>query len=158
MLTSKNSITVKIVHDGKVVEFEGDIESVWRSVNKYLSEKLGPVDLVAKLTGAVDINMLAEKLVGRVVIQNNEINVVEQADSKVRILLCLAAAYVGKKLGLYDEDFLSPKKIASIVKMGENAVRARLSELWRNGLVNKDPEGRYAFNPSTGLKILETMK
>ncbi|MCD6592165.1 MAG: hypothetical protein J7K78_04030 [Thaumarchaeota archaeon] len=69
------------------------------------------------------------------------------------MLLCLAAAYVGKALGLFEKDKLTPKEIAAYTGLDERVTRARLSELRRAGLVIRSEEGLYGFT-STSLNEL----
>ncbi|MDW8062548.1 MAG: hypothetical protein RMI43_00055 [Candidatus Caldarchaeum sp.] len=151
----QQSVTVRIRHGDVEVVFEGDRDAVWESVNRYFAELLGPVDLMMRLMGDTSVTEAAEKLVGKVVINRDSIDVLISGDSKRRILACLAGAWLGKRLGLFSDDGLSPKKVASILRMDERAVRARLSELWRDGIVDKDDEGRYFFKPSKGWHFLE---
>ena len=70
-------------------------------------------------------------------------------DAKRKILLCLAAANVGKALGLFEKDKLAPKEIAAYTGLDERVTRARLSELRRAGLVIKSGEGLYGFTSSS---------
>ncbi|MDW7978877.1 MAG: hypothetical protein RMH74_08755 [Candidatus Caldarchaeum sp.] len=154
-MTAKPVLTVRIKHGDREVEFVGDREEVWIAVNKYFSETLGPIELVSKLTGEVDVSEIAAKLNGKVVIREREINVLTHGDNKRRIILCLAGGYVGKRLGLLENDFLSPKEISSILHIDENVARARLSELWKSGFVDRDENGRYRFKPFTAIKLIE---
>ncbi|BAJ51373.1 hypothetical protein CSUB_C1522 [Candidatus Caldarchaeum subterraneum] len=148
-------VTVRIRHGGNEVEFSGDKEEVWALVNRYFSERLGPVEAVAKLSGQVDLGKLLEKMIGKVVVNNGGIDVVAEADTKKRIVYCLAGAYAGRRLGFLDSDGLSPKRVAQILHIDEKVARARLSELWKEGVVDRDDEGRYFFKPSTGMKAIE---
>ncbi|MCS7110320.1 MAG: hypothetical protein NZ956_02480 [Candidatus Caldarchaeum sp.] len=151
----QHSVTVRIRHGDFEVVFEGDKDVVWESVNRYFAERLGPVDLMMRLMGDTSVTEAAEKLVGKVVINRESVDVLVSGDSKKRILACLAGAWLGKRLGLVSDDGLSPKKVASFLRMDERAARARLSELWRDGTVDKDDEGRYFFKPSKGWHFLE---
>jgi len=154
-LSRETIVTVRIRHGGNEVEFSGDREEVWAMVNRYFSECLGPIEAVAKLSGQVDLSKLLERLVGKVVVNNGGIDVLAEADTKKRIVYCLAGAYAGRRLGLLDTDGLTPKRVAQILHIDEKVARARLSDLWREGVVDRDEEGRYFFKPSTGMKIFE---
>lgn len=150
-----NFVSVRIKHGELEVVFEGDKDSVWESVNRYFYEHLGPTDALRRLMGEVSVIEAAKKLAGKVVVNKDRLDVLVEGDSKKKILLCLAGAWVGKRLGLLEEERLSPKRIASILRMDERATRARLSELWREGVVDKDQEGRYSFKPSKGFDFIE---
>jgi predicted ArsR family transcriptional regulator len=54
-----------------------------------------------------------------------------------------------------NEDKLGPKTIAGILRIDERVARARLSELWKEGVVERDGEGRYLFKPSKMSSLLE---
>lgn len=149
-------ITVKIKHGHTEVEFSGDLENVWTAVNKYFSETLGPVDVLSRLMGNASVTDLMKKLEGKVLVKSDGIDVLAEGDMKKKIVLSLAAAWLGKRLGLYPDDALTPKKIAFILRVDERIVRARLSELWRDGFVDKSDEGLYFFKPSKSLNLLES--
>ena len=150
---NSGKVKVLIKHDDTEVEFEGDYEEVWRSVNKYLSEAYPAIEAVKKLKGLVDVADLAEKLKGLVEFREGRIVILGEMEAKRKILLCLAAAYVGKALGLFEKDKLTPKEIARYTGLNEKVTRARLSELRKAGLVIKSDEGLYGFT-STSLKEL----
>jgi len=150
---NSGKVKVLIKHDDTEVEFEGDYEEVWRSVNKYLSEAYPAIEAVKKLKGLVDVADLAEKLKGLVEFREGRIVILGEMEAKRKILLCLAAAYVGKALGLFEKDKLTPKEIAGYTGLNEKVTRARLSELRKAGLVVKSDEGLYGFT-STSLKEL----
>jgi len=146
---SDGELKVVLRHGETEVEFSGNYEDVWRSINKYLSEIYPPIEAVKKLIGAVDVNLLMEKLEGLVEIREGMINVLEDTGAKRKILLCLAGAHVGKILGLLERDKLTPKEIASYTGLNEKVTRARLSELKKAGLVIKYGEGLYGFTKAS---------
>ena len=148
-------ITIK--HGETEVEFEGDYEEVWRSINRYFSETYPTLEAVKKLTGAVDINELIDKLKGLVEIRDGKINVLSETDAKKKILICLAAAYIGKSLGLLEKDKLAPKEVAAYTGLDERVTRARLSELRKAGLVLKNEKGLYSCS-SSGFKLINELE
>jgi len=146
---SDGELKVVLRHGETEVEFSGNYEDVWRSINKYLSEIYPSIEAVKKLIGAIDVNLLMEKLEGLVEIREGMINVLEDTGAKRKILLCLAGAHVGKILGLLERDKLTPKEIASYTGLNEKVTRARLSELKKAGLVIKYGEGLYGFTKAS---------
>lgn len=130
------------------VEFEGGYDEVWRSINKFFSETYPALEIARKLTGAIDVAELAKKLEGYVEFRDGKIIIMKEVDAKRRILLCLAAAYAGKKLGLFDKEHLAPKEIAAYTGLDERVARARLSELRKMGLVVKTDKW-YSFTSSS---------
>lgn len=141
-------LKIRIQHEDISVEFDGNYEEVWMSVNKYLSELYPSLYVLKKFLGAVDVSHIMSLLSGKAQIVNGRIIVSAQADAKKKILICLAAAYVGKVLGLLENDALSPKEVSAITGIEERATRARLSEMRKSGLVIKVDDGRYVFNTS----------
>ena len=146
---SNGELKAILRHGETEVEFSGDYEDVWRSINKYLSEIYPSIEAVKRLTGAIDVDLLMKKLEGLVEIRDGMISVLEDAGAKRKILLCLAGAYVGKILGLLERDRLTPKEIASYTGLNEKVTRARLSELRRAGLVIRYGEGLYGFTKAS---------
>jgi len=147
--SSENRISVTIRHGDKLVEFSGDQESVWRSVNHYFSQVMGPLELLQRLAGQPDVTRLADMLVGRVHLERGALSVVGEADTKKRIALCLAGAFVGYRLGLLESESMTPKQVAQSTQLNEKTARNRLGEMWRLGLVKKVEEGRYAFSSAS---------
>lgn len=131
------------------IEFEGGYEEVWKSINKFFSEAYPALEVARKLAGAVDVIELAKKLEGFVEFRDGRIVIMKEMDAKRRILLCLAAAYVGRRLGLFDKEYLAPREIAAYAGLDERVARARLSELRKAGLVVKADEGLYSFTSSS---------
>ncbi|MEM0383432.1 MAG: hypothetical protein QXS57_05530 [Candidatus Caldarchaeum sp.] len=154
-MTEGSNVIVRIRHGGREVEFEGSREEVWAAVNRYFSETLGPVEVLSRLRGEVDVSEIAAKLSGKVLVSEGKVDVLVQGDAKKRIMLCLAAVYVGRRMGMVGTDFLSPKEVAGILRIDERVARARLSELWKSGLVDRNEDGRYRFKPFTSLKLIE---
>ncbi|MCS7135637.1 MAG: hypothetical protein RMJ14_02645 [Nitrososphaerota archaeon] len=142
------NLKIKIQHDDVSVEFDGNYEEVWMSVNKYLSELYPSISIVKKFLGTVDVSHILSLLSGKAQIVNGRIVISAQVEAKKKILLCLAAAYVGKALGLLENDALSPKEVSIATGLEERVTRARLSEMRKLGLVIKVDGGRYVFNTS----------
>lgn len=154
-MQSVKGLKVKIQHDDVSVEFDGSYEEVWMSINKYLSELFPSLCILKKFLGAVDVSYILSLLSGKAQIINGRIVVSTHADAKKKILVCLAAAYVGKILGLLENDALSPKEVSEITGLEERVTRARLSEMRKSGLVIKVDGGRYAFNTSAVNMLAE---
>lgn len=151
----EEKIRVSIKTSESEVEFEGRYEEVWMSINKYFSELYPSIEIVKKLIGAIDVKELAEKLVGKVELREDRINIIESVDAKKKILLCLAGAYVGNRIGRFNKDSLTAKEISSYTGLNEKIVRARLSELRKSGLVIKKEDGSYGFTSASMKMITE---
>lgn len=147
-------VTIK-TSENEVVEFEGGYEEVWMSLNKYFSEVYPSLSAVKKLVGAVDIEELVNKLSGKIEIKEDRINIISGGDAKKKILLCLAGAFIGGKLGIFEKEFLTPKEIANYTGIDERITRARLSELRKDGLVIKKEDGLYGFTVASLKEIID---
>lgn len=147
-------LRVKIQHGESMVEFEGDYEQVWASVNKYLSEIYPSLPLAKRLVGAIDIQSLAEYLSGKVQISDGKISVMAEGDAKKKILLCLAAAYLARALGLIESEAMTPKEVSIATGIEERVTRARLSEMRKQNLVMKT-DGKYIFLTSTLERLMK---
>ncbi|MCL7383779.1 MAG: hypothetical protein LZ172_05370 [Thaumarchaeota archaeon] len=151
----EEKIKVVIKMGESEVEFEGKYEEVWMSVNKYFSELYPSLQVVKKLVGAVDIEELVSKLSGKVEVKEDRINILVGGDAKKKILLCLAGAYLGRKLGIFEKEFLTPKEISDYTGIDEKQTRARLSELRKEGLVIRKEDGLYGFTPASMKELIE---
>jgi hypothetical protein len=151
----EEKIKVVIKTGESEVEFEGKYEEVWMSVNKYFSELYPSIQVVKKLVGAVDIEELVSKLSGKVEVKEDRINILVGGDAKKKILLCLAGAYLGRKLGIFEKEFLTPKEISDYTGIDEKQTRARLSELRKEGLVIRKEDGLYGFTPASMKELIE---
>ena len=89
---SNRELKAVLRHGETEVEFSGDYEDVWKSINKYLSEIYPSIEAVKRITGAIDVDLLMKKLEGLVEIRDGMISVLEDAGAKRKILLCLAGA------------------------------------------------------------------
>ncbi len=154
-MQNAKGLKIRIQHDDISVEFDGNYEEVWMSVNKYLSELYPSLSILKKFMGTADVSHIALLLSGNVQITNGRIIVSTRADAKKKILLCLAAAYVGRVLGLLENDALSPKEISAATGLEERVTRARLSDMRKSGLVIKVNSGRYIFNTSAINMLVE---
>lgn len=141
--------------ENEIVEFEGGYEEVWMSVNKYFSEIYPSLPAVKKLVGAIDLEELVNKLSGKIEIKEDRINIVSGGDAKKKILLCLAGAYLGKRLGIFEKEFLTPKEIANCTGIDERITRARLSELRKEGLVIRKEDGLYGFSIASLKEVVD---
>lgn len=153
-MAEDEELKVVIEHGNTKTEFKGKYHEVWSSLNKYLSEIYPALPTVKKLVDAPDVEELSKILSGRVQFTEGKIVATGEEDAKKRIVLCLAAAKVGKTLGLFNEHSLSPQQISEYAGLGEDVARARLSELRKLGLVLKTDGGKYAYSPS-GLRLIE---
>lgn len=151
---SGERLRIIIKHGDMEVEFEGNYEEVWMSINRYFSETFPVIEVMKKLMGATDIMNLAKKLEGLIEIREGRINILKDVDAKKKILLCLAAAHLGKVLDLFEKDKLTPKEVATYTGLDERIARARLSELRKAGLVIKYDEGLYGFTPASLSELL----
>lgn len=153
-MVEDEELRVVIEHGNNRAEFKGRYQEVWSSVNKYLSEIYPSLPLVKKLVDSAYVEELSKTLSGRVHFTEGKIVTTGEEDAKKRIILCLAAAKLGKALGFVNEHALSPQQISEYAGLSEGVARARLSELRKLGLVLRTDGGKYAYSPSS-LRLIE---
>lgn len=143
----ESQVHVIINHDGNSIEFSGNYEEVWRSINRYFSEIYPSLSVAKRLKGAYDLDNLVNIIQDKVMIVDGRIVVTEKTDAKRRIALCLACARIGKLAGMLETEWLAPKQISSSTGIEERVTRARLSDMHKEGFVERSNEGRYRFAP-----------
>jgi len=140
---------VTIRHGDNSVEFSGDKDTVWSSVNRYFAEVIGPVDALRRIMGEPDVAKLSENLAGKIRIEKGSIVVLEEAEAKKKIAYCLAGSYIAYRLGLRDSDSMTPKEVSESTGLNYNTASNRLAEMSRKGLARKTAGGKYAFASSS---------
>jgi hypothetical protein len=124
-------------------KFEGSVEEVWVSLNKFFGEFIPSFDVAKKLMLNVDFERLVKDCEGIVAFSPEGANVLVSRDrltDNETLMLWLLAAYVGFRLGLLKSDVFSKDELQ--VKLGKSAkiVSTRLGELVKDGLVLKVDE------------------
>ena len=94
--------------------FEGNINDVWFSVNKFFSENIPALEVVSKIMLTVDLQQLVQECKDVVAITPEGIAVLvskERLTDNEALMLHLLAGYVGQKLGVLETASLSKKAL-----------------------------------------------
>jgi len=139
----KGRVTVQVKFGGVEQTFEGSVENVWLSVNRFFGEFVPSFDVAKKLMLNVDLQRLVEDCRGVVAFSPEGANVLVSRDrltDNETLMLWLLAGYVGFRLGLLKSDCFFKDELQ--VKLGKSAkiVSTRLGELVKDGLVLKVDE------------------
>ena len=151
-------ITVHIKYGEHEQTFTGPVEEVWRAVNKFFSDLLPIFRLMRHATLTVDLVELMKELQG--LISFSEGRVVVLADRRRTpdrdvIMLALVGAYIGYRLGSLPKDSLSSAEIRQILEKTSKITSTRLSELKRQGWVERTEDGEYRATPLGILRFRE---
>jgi len=152
-------ITVLVKYGELEVKFEGPVEEVWRSVNKFFGELIPVFDLARRATITLDLPELVEETKDLVGISPSG-EVILLADRRRLpdrdvIMLGLLGAYIGYKLGKREKDTLTSAQIRKMLEKNAKITSTRLSELKRQGWIEKTERGEYRI---THLGILRFRK
>ncbi len=147
------TVTVHIKYQETEQTFIGDVNQVWRSINKFFTEMIPTFQTLKKALLTVDLenliedcqNVIAVAPEGPVILVSKQ----KLTDGET-LMLNLLAAYIGNKLGQSKND-LSKQEMQ--VGLGKSAkiTSTRLGELIREGLAIKTAEGNYRIT-TLGIK------
>ncbi len=150
---NKETVTVHIKYMDTEQSFTGDVDQVWASVNRFLSEMIPTLQIVKKALLTVDLEKLIEdcKNVIAVAPEGPVLLVSKQklTDSET-LALHLLATYIGNKLGL-SKSFLTKEELQAALGKNAKITSTRLSELCREGYATKTDEGNYRIT-TLGIK------
>ena len=153
---NKETVTVHIKYMDTEQSFTGDVDQVWASVNRFLSEMIPTLQIVKKALLTVDLEKLIEdcKNVIAVAPEGPVLLVSKQklTDSET-LALHLLATYIGNKLGL-SKSFLTKEELQAALGKNAKITSTRLGELCREGLATKTDEGNYRIT-TLGIKRLQ---
>jgi len=140
-------ITVFVKYGTLEAKFEGPVEEVWRSINKFFSNFMPVFDLARRTTVTIDLAELVEETEDLVGISPDG-EVIILADRKRLpdrdiIMLGLLGAYIGHKLGALQKETLTSAQLRKMLEKSAKITSTRLSELKRLGWIEKTDRGEY---------------
>lgn len=146
MSEAEHTVTVNVKYHGVEQTFKGNVNDVWISVNKFLSEVVPAFDIAQKVTLTVDLAKLIEDFKDVVAIapEGPELLISKErlTDSET-LQLYLLAAHIGHRLGKLQQDTMTKEELQA--KLGKNMkiTTTRLGELIKQGSAVKTEEGDY---------------
>lgn len=137
--------------------FKEDVEAAdpneaFRVISGFLSQ-IPAFDIASKLTYFPDVMKIAGDLVGTVTILPEGPIIEPDLPTRKALCLSLVGAYVGERLGKLKKESLSAEELAKLTRKDEIDVRKRLSELIRDGLVERT-NGEFKIT-TQGIKRTE---
>ncbi|RLI07104.1 hypothetical protein DRO32_04455 [Candidatus Bathyarchaeota archaeon] len=155
---SSEDITVHIKYGPHEHTYKGPVKEVWRAVNRFFSELIPIFELARKAAFTTDLGELVDKLEGLISIHEDRL--VIMADRRVlsdkdMIMLALTGAYVGYRLGSLPKETLSSAELRRLLEKSAKITSTRLSELRRDGWVEKTGTSEYRITPLGMMRFLE---
>jgi len=146
-LTDKQGkVTIHVKYGDLEQTFEGEVEQVWKSLNRFFTQMFPNLELVKKVVLTAELSELikeCEDLVGVAPEGAYVLVPTKNLTDSETLALNLLAAYIGHKLGVLERDSLSKEELR--LRLGKSAkiTSTRLGELCREGVVTKNEEGEY---------------
>jgi hypothetical protein len=139
-------ITVHVKYGDIEQTFEGRVEDVWLSVNRFFKEFVPVFEVAKKLMLNVDLQQLARDCEGIIAFSAEGANVLvfrsKLTDNEV-LGLVLLARYVGFQLGKLDSDGVSRDELQARLGKDAKIVSTRLGELVKSEIAVKTFDEKY---------------
>lgn len=157
-MTKTDEVIVNIKYKDIDQTFSGDVEQVWRGINKFFTKIIPPFELLNKIILTVELEKLIESCKdiigiapeGPVLLVNKN----RLTDSET-LNLHLLAIYISNKLG-NDKDYLTKEELQLKLGKSSKITSTRLGELIREGNIIKNDEGNYKIT-TIGIKRFQDM-
>lgn len=152
---SASKVRVRIELEDKVFSFEGTPDKVFETVVKWFCKIAPGLEVISHIVYTPDIDELARNLVGIATITPNGIALspelkLSTADA---ICICLATAFLGKKIGRWEKESMGKGDIASFSGRSVGDVSKRISDLKKLRLIELINKDEYRIT-SLGIKHL----
>ena len=157
-MRSEDHIVVHIKYGGLEQTYEGPVEAVWKAVNKFFSDLLPVFKLVRHATLTVDLAELIDDLKGLISFSEGKVVILvdkRRLPDRDIIMLGLVGAYLGYRLGSLPKETLSSAEIRQLLEKSSKITSTRLSELKRQGWVERTEDGEYRATPLGIIKFRE---
>jgi len=144
-MSEQKKLRVHIEFGEAKADFEGDVNQVFESVVRFLTQIYPNLETIQKIVYAPDLIKLAEKLAGIIEITSDGPLLVSALDLPARNAVCLAllGSYVGNKLGKISKGTLSSNELAKMTGKARKTISNEMPRLCSDGLVERTTEGEY---------------
>lgn len=146
MTEESEKVEVQIKYKDLEKKFSATPEETWFLLSKFLNEALPSFEIVNKLRLTIDLKELAKDCEGIIGFSKEGpcllVPKTKLTDNET-LLLWLLASYLGRKLGMLDDDSVS--KLELQAKLGKSAkiTSTRLGELAKNDLITKTRDEKF---------------
>jgi len=151
-------IVVHVKYGEHEQTFRGPVEEVWKAVNKFFSDIIPIFRLIRKATVTLDLTDLVEEFKDLVCVCNGDVIPLldrEELSDRDTIMLCLIGAYIGYRLGSLPKETLSSGELKEKLRKTAKITSTRLSELRREGWVERTEGGEYRVTPLGLMRFRE---
>ncbi len=153
-MSGEERVWVQIKYGGVEKTFEGGLEEVWLSLNRFFNEFLPSFKVAKKLLLRADLEELVKACEGLVGFSREEGAFLLVSKDKLTdnetLLLWLLAYYVGFRLGFVETDAVSREFLQGKLGKSGKIVSTRLGELVKGDFVVKTADDKYKIT-SFGL-------
>jgi len=142
----QETLIVRVKYGDLEQTFQGDVEQVWVSLNRFFTQILPNFELAKKVMLTAELSELikeCENIVGVAPEGPYVLVPTKNLTDSETLALNLLAAYIGHKLGVLEKDSLSKEELR--LRLGKSAkiTSTRLGELCREGVATKNEDGEY---------------
>jgi len=146
LTSQENKITVHVKYKELEETFEGSLENVWLSVNKFFGDFLQGFEIAGKVVLKIDLQQLIKSCEGIIAFSQEGSNLLiprNKLTDNETLVLWLLAAHLGFQLGTLKSGAMSKDELEA--KLGKSAkiVSTRLSELVKSEIGARTAEDNY---------------
>jgi hypothetical protein len=139
-------VEVQIKYKDLEKKFSATPEETWFLLSKFLNEALPSFEIVNKLRLTIDLQELAKDCEGIIGFSKEGpcllVPKTRLTDNET-LLLWLLAGYLGRKLGMLDDDALSKQELQARLGKSAKITSTRLGELAKNDLITKTRDDKF---------------
>jgi hypothetical protein len=146
MSEAEKRVKVQVKFGDVEQTFEGSVEDVWLSVNRFFGEFVPSFEVAQRLLLMVDLQKVVKECEGIIVFSKEGPNLLvprNKLTDNETLGLWLLAYHVGHDLGLLQDETIGKDELQ--MKLGKDAkiTGTRLGELVKNGIVAKVADEKY---------------
>jgi hypothetical protein len=139
-------VEVQIKYKDLEKKFSATPEETWFLVSKFLNEALPSFEIVNKLRLTIDLKELAKDCEGLIGFSTEGpcllVPKTKLTDNET-LLLWLLASYLGRNLGMQDDDEVSKPELQARLGKSAKITSTRLGELAKNDLITKTRDDKF---------------
>jgi len=148
-------LKMRIEYDGKVFEFEGDIDELYKEVILFFNKIIPTYKLASEILVNIDINDLVNIIKPYLQISKDGDMIFTESGEALsmsnKIITLLIGAKLLNLLGIRRGDSLSLQELSKYLSSTTKSASSRLSELYSKGFVEK-------YKDDEGVKYKVTLK
>lgn len=144
-MSERNLVKVHLEFGEIKADFEGEVNQVFESILRFLSQVCPAIEIVQKIIYMPDLINMMNNIVGILEITSEGplINPMIDLSAKNAICLALLGAYIGNRVGKLQKDTLSVNDLSKSTRKARKTISNDIPKLIESGLVEKVSEGEY---------------